>query len=74
MILAAAFRNVNKALRKIGDFISTIFLVIFYFSIFGLFALPARIIGDFLKRGAVKSTFSAREKEYNSLDSFRYEG
>jgi hypothetical protein len=74
MVLAAAFRATNRALKKIGDFISTVILAVFYFSIFGLFALPARFAADFLKKNAAGSTFSPRNKQYDSLDDFRNEG
>lgn len=74
MAFAAVFRTINKGLKKIGDFISTVFLVCFYFVIFGLFALPVRLATDFLKKKAASSTFTPREKQYDSLESFRYEG
>ena len=74
MAFVAVFRTINKGLKKIGDFISTVVLAVFYFSIFGLFALSARFAADFLKKKPVDSTFSPRSKQYDSMGAFRHEG
>jgi len=63
-----------KGLKKIGDFISTCILVIFYFTFFSVFAFCVRPFSDFLSKRPRSSNFSGTRSRFEDLESFRYEG
>jgi hypothetical protein len=76
--LMAVLRNVwkviERVLRFVGDIISTTLLVVFYFTIFALFAIPTRLFTDFMRFAPRSTNFITRTKQYDSLDTFLHEG
>jgi hypothetical protein len=73
-IFSALYQGVTVALKKVGDVVSTIVLVIFYFTIFALFAVPARCFSDFFKKKATRTTFVIPSKKYETIEQFSNEG
>ena len=57
----------------VGKIMSTIFLVVFYFTIFAVFALPFRLLTDVLRWKVEGSNFVSVKKQLSSLDDFRLE-
>lgn len=70
------FSKIWSAWKKIGlaigNFLATIFLFIFYFSIFVIFALPWRLFHK-TKLADEKSRFLAGGREVTSLKDFESE-
>jgi len=55
----------------VGNIISNIFLTIFYFTVFALFAIPYKIIGHFKKPSV--SNFEIPGKQINGFEDFQKE-
>lgn len=72
--MGKGIKKISFIFKKIGDMISTIFLVCFYFTIFALFAIPVKIIKDFYSRREKASNFIIRSKTYDKLEDFSREG
>ena len=72
--LRAAWDAIQAVLKAFGDFVSTTILIVFYFTIFALFAIPARLFADFLKRRPVGSNYAPEVKQFKTIESFAHEG
>lgn len=56
-----------------GNFMSGVFLVIFYFTFFALFALPYRLFGKTVTRKALETNWILKKKTIHALDDYKYE-
>ncbi|MGC9603101.1 MAG: hypothetical protein ABSF47_01370 [Minisyncoccia bacterium] len=66
--------RLSRGLKKFGDFISTFILVIFYFTLFAVFAVCVRLFSDFLGKRPKSSNFIGVRSRFEDLESFRHEG
>jgi len=57
----------------LGNIVSAVILFIFYFTIFGLFALPLSFRRKFLKPASSNSNWRIKQKQYFSLKDFENE-
>lgn len=73
-VLRAVWDGIQAVLKVFGDFISTTILVVFYFTIFALFAIPVRLFADFLRRKPVGSNYTKEVKQFKTMESFAHEG
>ncbi|HZX50251.1 MAG TPA: hypothetical protein VFE94_03895 [Candidatus Paceibacterota bacterium] len=67
------WRGFQKVSLFVGNIISTVFMIAFYFSLFALVALPARFFGKYLAQKGLYSNWVLRGQEKNSLQDFQHE-
>lgn len=72
--LLKTMKVILSGLKKIGEFISFLFLLLFYFIFFGIFALFIRSFTDFLKTKPKSSNFIRRKRVYEKIEDFFSEG
>lgn len=71
LMLSRLWENWKKFGFLIGNIISNIFLTIFYFTVFALFAVPYKMVGRFKKRPV--SNFRLPGKQMRTLEDFQKE-
>lgn len=72
--LRALWDGLQAVLKFVGDIISTTLLIVFYFTIFALFAIPVRLFADFLRTKPQGSNYAKKVRQFKTLDSFAHEG
>ncbi len=72
--LRDAWDDLQIILKFVGDVISTVILVVIYFTIFALFAIPSRIFADFLSLKPRTTTFRDEVRQFDTIASFTHEG
>lgn len=73
-VFSALWSAIDRILRFVGNIISTAILSAFYFSIFALFAAPARLFTDYLRRGGKRSNYVEKDVQLETLEQFSHEG
>ncbi len=75
------YKKITAALMVFGNIMSTIILSVVYFTIFALFAIPAKLSTDYLRLKKIKkaaadtdSNFVEPRKQFTTIESFYYEG
>ena len=71
LMFSRFWENWKKFGFLFGNLISNIFLTVFYFTVFALFALPYKIISRFKKSSG--SNFKLSEKQLLTLEDFQKE-
>lgn len=73
LFLKKLLKNAGREMERFGKFVAFILFSVLYYTVFALFAIPARLFGNiFSLRG--QTTFRVPRHQYQSLDSFREEG
>lgn len=57
----------------IGNFMSGVFLILFYFTVFALFAVPFKLLSRPFRSKSSKSNWMSKNKTIHDLEDFRYE-
>lgn len=57
----------------IGNFMSGVFLIVFYFTVFALFAIPFRLLSRPFQAKSAASNWNLKNKTLRNLEDFRYE-
>jgi hypothetical protein len=63
----------QKGAFFIGNIISTVFMVVFYFSLLAIVAVPARKFGKYFHIKSSGSNWVAKQQTKDSLEDFRHE-
>lgn len=71
LMLSCLWKNWKRFGFFIGNIISNVFLTIFYFTIFALFAIPYKIITYYKKSSG--SNFKLPRKQMRTLEDFQKE-
>ena len=72
-MLKEIWAALQKATFLMGDAIATVAMVLFYYSTFALFALPARFLTNYLGAAGSGSNWRAKLKTPRQLKDFKNE-
>ena len=72
-IAKSAWRTLLRGMRWVGDIISTVILGIFYFTIFGLFALVIRQFAHLIDKDPAHSSFLLKIIPEQTVESITHE-
>lgn len=73
IFLSRLWKNWKRFGFFIGNIISNIFLTIFYFTFFALFAIPYKIIAHYKNKKSLGSNFKLPQKQMRTFEDFQKE-
>ncbi|MFA5935788.1 MAG: hypothetical protein WC787_02970 [Patescibacteria group bacterium] len=66
----AGYKRFEKIMHAFGNVVSAVFLMIFYYTVFALFAIPFRLSR---KKNAIPSSFEKPHATFGTPEAFREE-